>query len=57
MYGDEIEYRSTKYPALSREKLKELYYNINEDILGQDMCKNILLAVCTDLLQIQVINQ
>ena len=44
VYGDEIEYRSTKYPALSREKLKELYYNINEDILGQDMCKKHIIS-------------
>ena len=38
-YGDEIEYFGTRYPDLSREKLKEVYTNIEADILGQSVCK------------------
>lgn len=43
-YGDEIEYRGTEYPSLSREKLKEVYSNINADILGQDGCKKQIVS-------------
>ncbi len=44
VYGDEIEYHGTKYPVLSREKLKKIYNNINENILGQDMCKKHIIS-------------
>ena len=39
IYRDEIEYRYSEYPALSREKLKELYSNLDKEILGQEVCK------------------
>lgn len=43
-YGDEIEYRESEYPSLSREKLKEVYNNINTDILGQNTCKKQIIS-------------
>lgn len=43
-YGDNIVYRSTEYPSLSREKLKEVYGNINSDILGQNLCKKQIVS-------------
>lgn len=43
-YGDEIEYCGTEYPALSREKLKEVYTNIESDILGQNTCKKQIIS-------------
>lgn len=43
-YGDEIEYFSTEYPDLTREKLKEVYANIEADILGQSNCKKQIIS-------------
>ncbi len=43
-YGDEIEYRGSEYPTLSREKLKEVYNNINAVILGQNTCKKQIIS-------------
>lgn len=43
-YGDDIEYHGTKYPDLSRAKLKEVYCNIEADILGQDTCKKQIIS-------------
>ena len=43
-YGDEIEYFGTRYPDLSREKLKEVYTNIEADILGQSVCKKQIIS-------------
>ena len=43
-YGDEIEYRFSEYPALSRTKLKDVYSNINSDILGQSSCKKQIIS-------------
>jgi len=43
-YGDEIEYRGSEYLSLSREKLKEVYNNINNDILGQNTCKKQIIS-------------
>ncbi len=43
-YGEEIEYLETKYPNLSREKLKEVYSNIESDILGQSNCKKQIIS-------------
>lgn len=43
-YGDEIEYRGSEYPPLSRAKLKEVYNNINTDILGQNTCKKQIIS-------------
>lgn len=43
-YGDEIEYCGTEYPVLTREKLKEVYTNIESDILGQNTCKKQIIS-------------
>lgn len=43
-YGDEIEYMSTEYLDLSRKKLKEVYENIETDILGQNNCKKQIIS-------------
>lgn len=43
-YGDEIEYRFSEYPTLSRTKLKDVYSNINSDILGQSSCKKQIIS-------------
>ena len=43
-YGDDIEYLGTQYPDLSREKLKEVYSNIEKDILGQSNCKKQIIS-------------
>lgn len=38
-YGDDIEYQYTDYIPVTRDKLKEVYKNLNSDILGQTQCK------------------
>ncbi len=43
-YGDNIDYFGTEYPELSREKLKEVYSNIEADILGQSNCKKQIIS-------------
>lgn len=43
-YGNEIEYFGTEYLDLSREKLKEVYANIEADILGQSNCKKQIIS-------------
>lgn len=43
-YGDTIEYRSTSYKQISREKLREVYANIEADILGQNNCKKQIIS-------------
>lgn len=44
VYGEEIEYFCTDYPNLSRTKLKEVYTNIDADILGQHNCKKQIIG-------------
>lgn len=44
VYGDTIEYYGTEYPKLSRAKLKEVYSNIEADILGQNNCKKQIIS-------------
>lgn len=39
IYRDEIEYRYSEYPALSRGKLREINSNLDREILGQEVCK------------------
>lgn len=43
-YGDAIEYYGTEYPDLTRDKLKEVYVNIEKDILGQNNCKKQIIS-------------
>ena len=42
--GDKIEYCKSEYPSLSREKLKEVYNNIDANILGQNACKKQIIS-------------
>lgn len=44
IYNDEIEYYTTKYVPITREKLKDIYNNINVDILGQNACKKQIIS-------------
>lgn len=43
-YGDDIEYHYTNYPSVTRDKLKQVYNNINSDILGQNHCKQRIIS-------------
>lgn len=43
-YGESIEYFQTEYPILSRGKLKEIYENVEHDILGQSNCKKQIIS-------------
>lgn len=43
-YGDKIKCLHADYPNLSRTKLKEVYTNINADILGQHNCKRQIIG-------------
>ncbi len=43
-YGDEIEYRQSNYPNITRETLKHIYTNLQSDIQGQDVCKKQLIS-------------
>ena len=44
VYADKIVYRGTEYQELSRNKLKEVYSNIESDILGQHSCKKQIIS-------------
>jgi len=44
VYGDEIEYRDFEYPKITRRTLKEVFSNLQADILGQDNCKKQLVS-------------
>ena len=43
-YADKIKYLETRYPNLSREKLKEVYSNLEVDIVGQYNCKKQIIS-------------
>ena len=43
-YGEDIEYHYSKYPILSRELLKEVWKNLNADVLGQNICKKEIVS-------------
>ena len=43
-YGDEIIYEGSKYSSISREKLVEVYLNLQQDIEGQEDCKKQLIS-------------
>lgn len=43
-YGDEIEYYQSDYKIITREVLKEIYYNLNKDIKGQNICKKDIIS-------------
>lgn len=43
-YGDEIEYRKSDYPSISRGILKDIFANLEADIQGQEDCKKQLIS-------------
>lgn len=43
-YGDAIQYRNTEYKRLTRDSLKDVYENLNRDILGQASCKKQIIS-------------
>lgn len=43
-YEDDIEYHYTDYIPVTRDKLKEVYKNLNSDILGQTQCKKSIIS-------------
>lgn len=43
-YGDEIEYRQSNYPSISRKILKDVFTNLEADIQGQEDCKKQLIS-------------
>lgn len=44
LFGNSIEYKYSEYPKLSREMLKNIYANLDKDILGQDICKEKIIS-------------
>lgn len=44
VYSEEIEYRYSDYGILSRDKLKDIYRNLNSEILGQSKCKKQIIS-------------
>jgi ATP-dependent Clp protease ATP-binding subunit ClpA len=44
VYPDRIEYEYSVYKGITRESLKQIYHNLNEDILGQDDCKRQIVS-------------
>ena len=43
-YADIIEYHYSEYKKITRDTLKEIYLNLNRDILGQDACKKDIIS-------------
>lgn len=43
-YGNAIEYLFSDYPEITRDSLKEIYKNIDKDILGQSVCKKKIIS-------------
>lgn len=43
-YEDNIEYLGTDYPELSRVRLKEIYTNLDSNIVGQEKCKKQIIS-------------
>jgi ATP-dependent Clp protease ATP-binding subunit ClpA len=43
-YSNNIEYIYQPYKGITRENLKDIYKNINSDILGQDNCKKDIIS-------------
>jgi len=44
IYQDSIEYRYSNYKPITQDILKEIYKNLNVDILGQDKCKKQIIS-------------
>lgn len=43
-HRDEIEYRKSDYPSISRDILKDVFANLENDIQGQEDCKKQLIS-------------
>lgn len=43
-YSDDIEYFSSEYMEMQREDLKTIYFNLQNDILGQEKCKKQIMS-------------
>lgn len=43
-YGDEIEYHSSDYEIITRDKLSEVYSVLCQDVLGQNECKKSIIS-------------
>lgn len=43
-YGEEIEYRQSNYPSISRNILKDVFINLEANIQGQEDCKKQLIS-------------
>jgi len=44
VYGNEIEYRRSEYAKITRQILRQVFSNLQIDILGQDNCKKQLIS-------------
>ncbi len=44
VYQENIEYAGSKYQEVTRNSLKRIYNNLNEDVLGQDVCKRQIIS-------------
>lgn len=49
-YSDIIEYKYSKYEKINRKKLKKIYYNMDNYIIGQKRCKKEITASLYKLL-------
>lgn len=45
-YAENIEYEYTKYRNIDRDVLKEIWQNINTNIIGQEKAKKQLFQIC-----------
>lgn len=43
-YGEEIEYHYSNYPKMNVDFLKNIYCNLNKDVLGQEECKKHIIS-------------
>ena len=43
-YGEEIEYRTSDYEIIIRDKLKDIYAALCKDVLGQNECKKSIIS-------------
>lgn len=49
-YSDNIEYKYSKYEKITRKKLKKIYYNMDNYIIGQKYCKKEIISSLYKLL-------
>ena len=44
VYQEIIEYEGSEYQEVTRNSLKQIFKNLNEDVLGQDVCKKQIIS-------------